>query len=156
MNELETISRKKEGIDTLEKFILDELEPALEELQHVHTPGLYGRRWSAKAGTIWVTKTHKVEHQFVILEGLASVWVDGKEIVYEAGYNGITKPGTRRILYLHEDTVWMTFHPNPDNINEDEFVELVTEKHDNSLLTEEDEKLLLEVRSKIEKQYLIS
>lgn len=156
MNETFQIEKIKtnEGIDTLEKFMLDNLEPALEKLQHVHTPGLYGRRWSAKAHTIWVTRQHRVEHQFVILKGKASVWIDGKEIIYKAGYNGITKPGTRRILYLHQNTVWMTFHPNPDNLNEEEFVELVTEKHDNKLFSEEDELLVKEIRSKIEKKYL--
>ena len=101
---IEKIDKRIGGIDALEKLMLDELPPAVEELQHVHTPGIYGRKWSAKAGTIWVTRIHKVEHQFVVLKGRVSVWVDGKEVIYEAGYNGITKPGTRRILYLWEDT----------------------------------------------------
>lgn len=159
-------------IDALEKFILDELPPAIEELEHVHTPGLYGRKWSAKAGTIWVTRQHKVEHQFVVLKGAVVVWkdddfvelltnlynnkilIDGKDEYYEEGHNGITKPGTRRVLYVDEDAVWMTFHPNPENLNENEMVELVTEKHDNSLFSEEDEKLLVSIRSKIEQKYL--
>jgi len=157
MNEtfsIEEVSKKNEGIDTLEKLMLDNLEPAIEELQHVHTNGLYGRKWSAKAGTLWVTRKHLVQHQFVILKGALSVWVDGKETYYEAPYNGVTEPGTRRILYLFEDTEWMTFHPNPDNINEVEMIELVTEKHDNSLFSEEDEKLLSAIRSNIEHKYL--
>ena len=29
---------------------------------------------------------------------------------YAAPYTGITKPYTRRILYIHEDTIWTTFH----------------------------------------------
>lgn len=151
---IKEVSNNSEAVDVLEKFMLTELEPAIEELDHVHTPGLYGRKWSAKAGTLWVTRTHKVEHQFVVLKGCVSVWVNGKEVVHEAGYNGITKPGTRRVLYLWEDTVWMTFHPNPDNLNEEEFVELVTEKHDNKLFTKEDEDLLTSIRSEIKQRYL--
>lgn len=147
-------STKIKGVDALEKFILDNMQPALEELEHVHTPGLYGRKWSAKADTIWVTRKHLVEHQFVVLKGKVSVWVDGEETIYEAGYNGITKPGTRRVLYLWEDTTWMTFHSNPANLTEDELVEIVTEKHNNSLFSEEDELLLQSVRSKIEQKYL--
>lgn len=159
MNKTYTIakqSKTSEGVDSLEKFILDELEPALEELTHVHTPGLYGRHWSAKADTLWVTRVHLIEHQFVILKGKVSVWIDGEETVYEAPYHGITKPGTRRVLYLWEDTEWMTFHPNPANLNEDEFVQMATEKHDNKLFNAEDEKLLKEIRSNIQKRYLIS
>lgn len=158
MNEtfqIEKISETSGGIDALEKLMLDELEPATEELEHVHTPGLYGRKWDAKAGTLWVTRKHKVEHQFVILKGAVSVWVDGEEIFYEAGYNGITKPGTRRVLYVWEDVTWMTFHPNPDNMNEEDFVELVTEKHDNKLFSKEDEDLLKSIRSEIKQRYLI-
>ncbi len=29
---------------------------------------------------------------------------------YEAPHTGITMPGTRRLLVMHEDTVWTTFH----------------------------------------------
>lgn len=155
MNEaIESRSTINEGIDALEKLMLNELEPAIETLEHVHTSGLYGRKWSAKAGTIWVTRQHKVQHQFVILKGALTVWVNGEEIYYEAPYNGITQAGTRRILYIWEDTEWMTFHPNPENLNEDEMVELVTEKHDNKLFSEEDNKLLFEIRSHIETKYL--
>lgn len=153
---IKEVSKKNEGINSLEKFMLDELPMALEGLEHVHTPGLYGRKWSADAGTLWVTRQHKVEHQFVILRGAVIVWVNGEEVLYEVGYNGITKPGTRRILYVLEDVVWMTFHPNPDNLNEDDFVELVTEEHNNELFSEDDEKQLLELRSHIEKKYLTS
>jgi hypothetical protein len=36
---------------------------------------------------------------------------DGEKIVtYTAPYQGITKPGTKRILYNHTDVIWTTFH----------------------------------------------
>lgn len=147
-------TKSNEGIDTLERFIFDNLEPALEKLTHTFTPGLYSRRWEADAGTLWVTRKHLSRHQFVILKGKVSVWVDGEETIYEAPYHGITEPGTRRILYLHSDTCWTTFHANPEELNEDEIVELITEVHDNNLFSDEDEKQLNFVRSHIEKQYL--
>lgn len=160
MNETFQISKVKNSINELERFMLHELEPAKEELEHVHTPGLYGRKWSAKAETMCITAEHKVEHQFVILNGVVSVGIitpNGvvwENEIYEAGKNGITKPGTRRIIYLWSDTTWMTFHPNPDNLGEEEFVGLVTEKHDNELFSEEDKELLKSIRSEIEQKYL--
>lgn len=163
MNETFQIEKRgtaKESIDLLEKFMLHELEPATEELEHVHTPGLYGRKWSSKAGTMCITAEHKVEHQFVILNGVVSVGIitpDGvvwEKEIYEAGKNGITKPGTRRIIYLWSDTTWMTFHPNPDNLGEKEFVDLVTEKHNNELFSEDDKNLLKSIRSEIQQKYL--
>lgn len=150
------IDKSSKGIDALEKMMLDDLPPALEKLTHTFTPGLYSRTWEADAGTIWVSRVHKTRHQFVILEGVLSVWVDGVETLYEAPFHGITEPGTRRILYIHENTKWVTFHANPDELNEDEIVELITEPHDNKLFSLEDEIRLKNIRSKIEKQYLVN
>lgn len=157
MNEtfqIEKISETSGGIDALEKLMLDEFEPAIEELTHTFTPGLYSRKWDAKAGTIWVTRIHKTEHQFVVLKGAVSVWVDGQEYFYEAGHHGITKPGTRRVLYVWEDVTWVTFHNNSDNLNEDEILEKITEKHDNKLFSEADKELLKSIRSEINQRYL--
>lgn len=145
---------KVNSIDALEKFMLNECEPATEQLEHTFTHGVYGRKWIAKAGTLWVTRKHLVQHQFVILKGTVSVWVDGKETVYQAPYDGVTQVGTRRILYIWEDVEWKTFHPNPDGLNEDEMVELVTEKHDNKLFSEEDKEALRLIRGEIKQRYL--
>lgn len=157
MNEtfqIEKASTSNEGIDLLEKLMLDELEPAIEELEHVHTNGLYGRLWKAPAQSLWVTKIHKVDHQYVILKGAVSVWINGEETFLEAGHHGITKAGTRRILYVYEDCEFMTFHPNPDNMNEVDFVDVVTEKHDNKLFSDDDEMQLKSIRDKIQQRYL--
>jgi len=154
MSDIIEHTKTNDGIDALEKLMLNDLPPALEKLTHTFTPGLYSRTWEADAGTIWVSRIHRTRHQFVILEGFLSVWVDGKETVYEAPFHGITEPGTRRILYIHEKTKWVTFHANPNELNEDEIVELITEPHENSLFSEEDEKLLTAIRSNIEHKYL--
>lgn len=159
MNEtfqIEKINTSNEGIDLLEKLMLDKLEPAIEELEHTFTDRVYGRKWIAKAGTIWVTRKHLVQHQFVILKGTVSVWIDGVETVYEAPYHGVTQVGTRRVLYIWEDTEWITFHPNFDNLNAEEMVESVTEKHDNKLFEEGDEELLKSIREEIKQRYLIN
>ena len=153
--EIEKVSTSNEGIDSLEKMMLDELEPAIEELEHTFTDSVYGRKWIAKAGTLWVTRKHLVQHQFVILKGTVSVWIDGVETVYEAPYHGVTQVGTRRVLYIWEDTEWITFHPNFDNLNAEEMVESVTEKHNNKLFSNEDEEQLKYIRSKIKQRYLI-
>ncbi len=159
MNEvvtIEEISTKEEGINALEKFMLDNLELKNEKLRHIFTPGLYAREYSAVANTLCVSMTHKTEHIFVISQGMVSVWVDGVETVYEAPYIGITKPGTRRILFVWEDLIWTTFHANPDNLNENEIVDLVTETHENPFFSEEDKKMLSSVRKDIETKYLTS
>jgi len=100
--------------------IMDNLEAAIiqhpEELIHgplVHkfTDGMYIREIFMPAGSLWTSKIHKTEHPYVISYGKAAVSIDAEEW-YEitAPYTGITKPGTRRVLYILEDCIWTTFH----------------------------------------------
>jgi len=84
-------------------------------LVHRFTPGLYSREISMPAGALVVSYVHKTEHQFVILEGSLTVWDEnGGTQKLSAPHVGITKPGTRRVLYIHEDCVWATFHPSTE------------------------------------------
>lgn len=97
---------------------VDKLQSALEKMEqvetpltHLFTPGLYAREISVPAGTVIVTKIHKTEHPFVMLTGAARVWTEEDGIVpLKAPYVGVTKPGTRRVLYVTEDCRWITFH----------------------------------------------
>lgn len=68
-----------------------------------------------RAGEVWTSKIHKTEHPFVVLSGECHVWSerDGWQHI-KAPHQGITQPGTRRILVIVEDTTWVTFHPLVD------------------------------------------
>lgn len=106
-------------VKTLAQLQVDDIEAAVKKmpqvdlpLTHRFTPGLYIREISMPKGALVVSKIHKTEHPFVVSKGHAAVWVEGVGVVQiKAPYTGITKPGTRRILYIHEDCVWTTFHP---------------------------------------------
>lgn len=73
--------------------------------------GQYLRECTMPAGILVVSKMHKCEHPFFVTKGKVSVFTEGQgwELI-EAPFTGITKPGTKRILYTHEDTVWTTVH----------------------------------------------
>jgi len=87
----------------------DELNEILP-VKHTFTPFLYTREISMPKGQLVMSRIHLFEHPFVISKGVVSVY-DGTEVVtLEAPYQGVTKAGTKRILYIHEDTVWTTFH----------------------------------------------
>ena len=79
------------------------------------------------AGSLITSKVHKTEHPYIVSYGKVAVSIDGddwNEIT--APYTGITKPGTRRVLYILEDCIWTTFHRVDDmkseynNLNDDE------------------------------------
>lgn len=116
------------------------LPPAVVPITNIFTPGIYGRQVFIGAGIAIVTRIHKIEHPFVISAGVVEVEDEnGIREVLRAPYTGITKPGTQRKLVAYEDTIWTTFHPNPDNETDpDKIVEEVTEEHVNPLASPDD------------------
>ena len=90
---------------------------------HLFVPGMYCRVLEMPAGTVWISKIHKTEHFCVALCGHASVASDeGVEEIIGPRLM-ITKPGTKRALFIRETAVWATFHPTDktdvDEIEED-------------------------------------
>lgn len=80
-------------------------------LHHVFTPHLYSRSIVIPADTIATTRIHLHEHPFVISAGIVWVWSDDNRWEkLQASHIGVTKAGTRRILYAETDVVWHTFH----------------------------------------------
>lgn len=153
MNEL--VNHINDPLNELEKFMINELPPTVEKLRHIFTPGLYAREFIAEPNTLWISREHLSTHIFIVSSGSVTVWIDGEEQYIEAPYIGITKPGTKRTLLVHEcGLIWTTFHANPENKNENEIVKDITAVHDNPLLDEEEKERILEIRSHIEKKYL--
>lgn len=102
------------SLDALEGYLSSNIQPVEAPVTHRFTPGLYIREIFMPAGTVATTKIHKTEHPYVISKGKVSVYVEGGGIdTIVAPFTGITKPGTRRLIYVHEDTVWTTFHVTP-------------------------------------------
>lgn len=99
------------ALDAIEVAMMS--RPAVElPLVHRFTPGLYIREIFMPAGTLLTSKIHQTEHPYVVTKGVVSVWTEREGWVkITAPHTGITKPGTRRLLYIHEDTTWTTFHP---------------------------------------------
>ena len=85
-------------------------------LDHVHTPGLYTRIIFMPAGTRLTSKIHLFEHPYIIASGVVRVWtLEAGWVTMRAPHVGVTKPGTRRLLEILEDTIWVTSHINPEN-----------------------------------------
>jgi len=127
-----------ERVDFLESVMAENFPLVHCPLNHRFTEGLYVREIFMPAGSLITSKIHKTQHQYFVLKGAVSVWIDGGEEHYiEAPYIGVTEPGTRRVLYVWEDCIWATAHPNPDNEDLEQIEERIIEKHNNPLLMEE-------------------
>lgn len=79
-------------------------------VRHSFGDGCYIREWNSPAGVLTVSKVHKIAHPFFVLKGKVSVLTeDGVETITAPHY-GITPPGTKRLLWTHEETQWVTVH----------------------------------------------
>ena len=105
-------------------------------LKHSFGENLYVREIFAPKGKIIVTKLHKKAHPFFLLKGVVSVLTDEGPRLIEAPYYGITPAGTKRAIYIHEDTVWVTVHATEEKdlikIEED----IIAKDYDECLPTE--------------------
>lgn len=143
---LETLDTPQKRVDFIQ-HAFGKLPQVETPLVHRFTPGLYVREIFMPKGSIVVSRVHKTEHPFVVTRGRASVWTEeGGVVEICAPHVGITKPGTRRVLLIHEDCQWLTFHPTKETDLEKLQVEL-TETPDVSYIGDDPAiKLLLEGR----------
>ncbi len=95
--------------DEIEKAIAS-LPPVEMPVRHIFTPGLYTREIFMPAGTVVTSKIHKTRHPYVISQGLVTVRSDSGLDRLMAPWTGITEPGTKRVIYVEQDTIWTTFH----------------------------------------------
>jgi hypothetical protein len=101
---------------------------------HRFTPGLYIREIYMPKETILTSLLHLTTHPYFILKGEFSVWHKGIETQrIKAPYTGITEAGTRRLIYIHEDTIWTTCHVT-DLTDPDEIIESITSTDFNPLV----------------------
>jgi hypothetical protein len=132
-----------ELVDAFEVAMSTSEFPPLDfPLTHRFTPGLYIREIFMPAGSLLTSKIHKTEHPFVISKGVVSVWTkETGAVLYRAPHTGITYPGTRRVLFVHEDTIWTTFHVG-DETTVEEFEARIIEPRVNALTQMEELKCL--------------
>lgn len=134
-------------IDRLEEAMLREGGDAdgaqTQPLTHRFTPGVYTREILNPAGSLVVTKVHRTEHQFVLLEGTMSVWdFEGGWKTITGPLVGATQPGTRRIIYAHTDCRFMTIHPtSPLGLGDDTLDETALPTLEERLIEKRDKAL---------------
>jgi len=94
-------------------------------LKHSFGDGIYVREIFMPKYTFIISALHKITHPYFILSGDVSVMTEGGVVRIKAPYSGMTQAGTKRILYMHEDTVWCTVHVT-DKKDEDEILKDIT------------------------------
>jgi hypothetical protein len=139
---------EKEGFDKEIWMNQDKLKE-LNPVKHSFADGCYIREIFNPANELLVTKIHKKEHPFFLMQGEMSILTEDGIKHLKAPYHGITKPGTKRIIYTHSDCIFITVHAttetNIDKIEE----QVIAKDFSDPLITQEDIKLLKNKNNKI-------
>jgi len=99
----------REKIDALEGLMLREPQVEIEPV-HYFAHGLYAREITIKAGTLLTGKIHRTEHLNIVSKGRIIVWTEDGMREVAAPFTMVSRPGTKRVGYALEDTVWTTVH----------------------------------------------
>jgi hypothetical protein len=86
---------------------LDQLE--IEPVHHF-SEGIYAREITIPKGCLLTGKVHKTVHLNIISKGDITVWTEDGMKRVKAPFTMVSRPGTKRVGFAHEDTVWTTIH----------------------------------------------
>ena len=93
-------------------------------IKHFFMDGVYVREMTMYRGTVVVGAIHKDLHMCFLLKGHLTIASKDGAKDYIAPCYIIAEPGTRRVLYSHEDSVWYNTHRNPEGLEKIEDIEL--------------------------------
>jgi hypothetical protein len=104
------IMKVQENLENHPNGLTGEALEKLNPLKHSFADGCYIREIFNPKGELAVTKIHKVTHPFFLMKGDMSILMEDGIKRIKAPHYGITPAGTKRIIYCHEDCVFVTVH----------------------------------------------
>ena len=112
---------------------------------HHFAPGVYMREIFIPKGTTLTGKIHKTEHMNILSQGEMSVWTEDGVKRLKSSTVIKSSPGIKRVGFAHEDSVWITVHPNVDGETDVEKIEnMLIAKSFDEVLGFTEQKLLKE------------
>ncbi len=126
--ESQEIIKAREDILNLESAILDaggtrdgdDIAP----VTNYFAPGMNARAMFIPKGVLLTGAIHVTEHLNILAQGKVSVSNQGESITMEAPYIFVSQVGTKRAIYAHEDSTWITIHAT-DLTDVDEIEEML-------------------------------
>ncbi len=104
-------------------------EEAAKELplEHFICNNTYTRQITLPKDIILTGKVHNFDHTSILSKGEVTIMTDEGVARIKAPATWISKAGTKRLIYVHEETIWATIHQSEHTIVEDLEKELVHE-----------------------------
>ena len=117
------VVKAEEAMLQLDNVLVGDALHTYNPTEHTFAGGCYVRKIFNPADQLLVTKIHKQEHPFFLMEGSMSILTEDGVVHLKAPYHGVTKPGTKRIIYTHTNCVFITVHATdkktPEEVEED-------------------------------------
>ena len=135
---LEIRQRKefREKIGDLEQAVINagdttgEVMHKANPVKHTFAGGCYVREIYNPAHELIITKIHKKEHPFFLMKGEMSILTEEGIQNIKAPYQGVTKPGTKRAIYTHEECIFITVHATDGTTIEEVEDEVICTKYE--------------------------
>ena len=125
------VSRKK--ILELEKLLLNSNDEQVIDnggeimncsefpIKHSFADGIYVRQMNMQKDSVVIGAIHNHLHVWFLLTGKLTVTTETEQQDYIAPCYVVSQPGAKRLIYAHEDSIFINIHKNPtntQNINE--------------------------------------
>jgi quercetin dioxygenase-like cupin family protein len=136
----------REQIVRLQRALIP-VQCQIPEAAHHFAPGMYGRELTLPAGMVIVGKIHRHGHLLMVTKGRATVIDEFGRYEVAAGFVQVSKPGAKRVVYMHEETTFVTVHLNPTDTKDLEAIEadvIVPEDPESQALLDRARKELLQ------------
>ena len=119
-------------------------------LKHTFAGGCYVREIFMPKGQLMTTGIHKKEHVFFVLKGDVSVLTDEGLVRIIAPHSGVTQPGTKRLLYTNEDTIWITVHATDKKTVEDVIPDIIAKDFNDPEVSLDKAREMLKIKTNIQ------
>ena len=94
-------------------------------LKHSFADQIYVRQMDMKKDTLVVGAIHNHLHVWFLLTGFLTIVTETSNEDFIAPCYVISKPGAKRVIYAHEDSIFVNIHKNPDNIKDIDQLEAI-------------------------------
>ena len=88
-------------------------------LEHFICNKTYVRQITLPKDMILTGKVHNFDHTSILSKGDVTIMTDEGTVRVKAPSTWISKAGTKRLIYVHEETIWATIHQSENTLVED-------------------------------------
>ena len=119
---------KIKSIDAFQKLLIDNNDkegiygdgkniPTIYEIPitHKYADQVYIRQMDMKKGQVVVGSIHNHSHVWFLMTGNVTINNNGEIVEHVAPCYTVSEPNAKRVIYAHEDSIFINVHKNPSN-----------------------------------------